>query len=321
MKLFYSEVPGGNFGDDMNEWLWDRLLPGWRDWITDTTLVGVGTILNRDILPEGTRKLVIGAGAGYGVTPVVSAETDEWDIRAVRGPLTAASIGVSVRKAMVDPAALVSDFDEFRDVARHGQTLFVPHHFTADDFDWEHICRGTGITPLGPAGDAENVIRQIAGARRVIAESMHAAIVADTFRVPWRAVSIGGAFNQFKWEDWGQSLNMPVRILPFFPFLRRLKSGMARIHGRTRAENQQSPQLEEQSSQPERGDRRSLKRATQENMFVIAARTTLERAARQALCLSDEAVLNAKKRALWQVLDEVKRDYGEGSGAAVTGDR
>ena len=32
MQLFHWHAPRGNFGDDMNEWFWDDVPPGWRDW-------------------------------------------------------------------------------------------------------------------------------------------------------------------------------------------------------------------------------------------------------------------------------------------------
>ena len=63
MELLYFGVPGGNFGDDLNLWIWDELLPGWRNWSAESVLVGVGTILKRGFVPEGKRKLVLGSGA------------------------------------------------------------------------------------------------------------------------------------------------------------------------------------------------------------------------------------------------------------------
>jgi succinoglycan biosynthesis protein ExoV len=31
MKLFYFKDPAGNFGDDLNLWLWPKVLPGILD--------------------------------------------------------------------------------------------------------------------------------------------------------------------------------------------------------------------------------------------------------------------------------------------------
>lgn len=307
MDLLYFRVPGGNFGDDMNDWLWDHLLPGWRDWVTDTALIGVGTILKNGFIPEDRPKLVIGAGAGYGSIPVVSADPLRWDVRAVRGPRTAGAIGVSPKLAVLDPAALVSDFEEFRDVPPLGGTVFVPHHDTANTFDWTRICRGTGITPVSPSGDAEAIIRRIAGARHVIAESLHAAIIADTFRIPWRAVSVGSGFNHFKWEDWGESLEMEVDVTPFFPTLRKLQSTATST--RTPTADGVGQTVE---AHPER--RRDLKRTVKYALLSSAARRHLMRAARGPFTLSDQSVLERKKRDLWRILSEVQGQYGDKAG-------
>lgn len=31
MKLYYYESKEGNFGDDLNRWLWDSIFPGFFD--------------------------------------------------------------------------------------------------------------------------------------------------------------------------------------------------------------------------------------------------------------------------------------------------
>lgn len=41
MKPYHWESHHGNFGDDLNLWLWDFLLPGLRDVHPDVLLVGV----------------------------------------------------------------------------------------------------------------------------------------------------------------------------------------------------------------------------------------------------------------------------------------
>lgn len=52
MQLQYFSHPCGNFGDDLNAWVWnawvwDSLLPGWKDWSNEVTLTGVRTLLNK----------------------------------------------------------------------------------------------------------------------------------------------------------------------------------------------------------------------------------------------------------------------------------
>jgi len=41
---------------------------------------------------------------------------------------------------------------------------------------------------------------------------MHGAIVADAFRVPWKATRQVSNFNDFKWSDWTQSVGVEARI-------------------------------------------------------------------------------------------------------------
>jgi hypothetical protein len=45
VRLEYFKSPAGNFGDDLNPWLWDGLLPGLLHEGDGDVLLGVGTIL------------------------------------------------------------------------------------------------------------------------------------------------------------------------------------------------------------------------------------------------------------------------------------
>ena len=81
MKLFYYKDPGGNFGDDLNAWLWPRLIPELLDDRDDTLFVGIGSILDRRI-PQEPRKIVFGTGVGYGLLPVLdSGKPDKVAVR------------------------------------------------------------------------------------------------------------------------------------------------------------------------------------------------------------------------------------------------
>lgn len=220
MKLHYYVSLNGNFGDDLNKWIWDRLLPNWSCWDPKTTLLGVGTLFTRTQISQlsNQRILVIGSGAGKKKVPKIFPDSPSWDIRAVRGPRTARRIGVSPSLALSDPAVLISDFPEFQLLEKLDKPVFVPHHKTSSLYNWEMLCGEAGLTYVSPCEESRSVIRRIASAPLVIAESLHAAIIADSFRVPWIPVRISDTFDSEKWSDWTESLQLPFATDNIFPF-------------------------------------------------------------------------------------------------------
>jgi succinoglycan biosynthesis protein ExoV len=210
MQPFYWESAHGNFGDDLNLWLWDFLLPGFRDVHPEVLLVGVGTVLNEALLPPAVKKLVVGSGFGYGAAPDLS-DPAEWDVRCVRGPLTAQKLGLGESLGIVDPAVMVTEMPEFQNLPRSGGAIFVPHWESTVGGVWPLVCQAAGLAYVDPCGEAKAVIRAIAQAELVVAESMHAAILADAFRVPWVAVTTSQSINSFKWRDWAASLGVDYR--------------------------------------------------------------------------------------------------------------
>ena len=320
MKLFYYEVPGGNFGDDLNAVIWDRLLPGWRDWEVCATLIGVGTLLRRDRLPPG-RKLVLGSGAGYGEAPDVS-DPAEWDVRAVRGPLTARRLGLPEARAAVDPAALLPEVEGFAPAdlgaggpggRADGEVLFVPHHDSVTGYDWPAICARAGVGYQTPKEEVVVVVRRVARARAVIAESMHAAIVADAYGVPWRAVEVTRGFNAFKWEDWARSVGLgPPPVTRLFAPLRRAQDA-------ARALRRSGPSGGGGAAGGAAANGGGGPRRLAPLLGPWAART-LRAEARGPFALSDRADHARARARLQAILDEVRAEYGgKGARAARSG--
>ena len=311
MTPFYWESAHGNFGDDLNLWLWDFLLPGFRSVADDVLLVGVGTVLNASLLPEQGRKLVIGSGFGYGEAPDMTGS--DWDVRALRGPLTAAKFAYDPSLGIVDPAVMVTDMPEFQTIAKTGGAVFVPHWESTIGGLWPQLCALAGIGYVDPCGEAKNVIRQIAGADLVIAESMHAAILADAFRVPWVAVSTSDSINSFKWTDWAQSLGLTYapRRIPLSSRAEAITKG-ARFWGVDYAERTHAAAARDDDILVEdlrKTDAASGLRGATKTLLGSPAAFALWRAARATPQLSDAAVLQARKERLRSVLDEVRRDY------------
>ena len=315
MQPFHWESSHGNFGDDLNLWLWDFLLPGFRDVHSDVLLVGVGTVLNRDLLPKGRRKLVVGSGFGYGAPPDFS-DKAEWDIRSVRGPLTAAELGLDADTAIVDPAVMAADMPDFQAVPKRHDALFVPHWESTVGGIWPTVCEAAGLAYVDPCGEAKAVIRAIAGARLVVAESMHAAILADALRVPWVAVTTSRNVNSFKWQDWAASLGLVYR-----PRRVPLSSRAEAITKGARFWGMDFERRAAGGDEPERLDRdetpvltrveppRSALRDIVKHALAAPAVLALRQARKAQPQLSADAALAERKDRFRAVLAGIRRDY------------
>ncbi len=315
MQPFYWESAHGNFGDDLNLWLWDFLLPGFREVHRDVTLVGVGTVLNKALLPQGPRRLVVGSGFGYGDPPDMS-DASAWDVRALRGPLTARKLGMDANLGIVDPAVMVADMPEFRDLPKSGEAIFVPHWESTVGGVWPLVCKAAGLTYVDPCGEAKSVIGAIARARLVVAESMHAAILADAFRVPWVAVSTSRGINSFKWRDWATSVDVAYRPrhVPISSRAEAITKG-ARFWGvefRRDAPRSDDPLTRDHGEAAilTRDDPpQSAMRNAAKKLLAVPSIMALRQARQAEPQLSADAVLDDRKARLRTVLEGIRRDY------------
>jgi len=92
-------------------------------------------------------------------------------------------------------------------------TAFIPHHESvhraaAQGIDLEAVARSAGLIFIDPRGPVERVMESIRVARCVLTEAMHGAILADAWRVPWRAVRLYSHVLGSKWVDWTASLRL-----------------------------------------------------------------------------------------------------------------
>ena len=315
MDLFYWKSPQGNFGDDLNEWLWDDLLPGWRGWDPAVTLVGVGTVFNDVHFPQTRpgRFLVLGSGVGYGAPPSADVRARS-DIRALRGPRSARLLNLPETTSILDPAMMIPTLEAFRGIPRSGRPIFVPHVSSVGHHPWAEICAGAGVDYVSPCGEAREVIGRIAGASLVIAESMHAAILADAFRVPWRAVRLSSSFNTDKWMDWGDSLQITPEVLPLIPALDRLmalrgpKSGPKT--GTKPAHEPGTGGAAGKGGQPPSIKPPSIKRRLRLGLERMLLPQALKAQAGLPPQLSAADRLETRQDLYRTVLDGVRRDYG-----------
>jgi succinoglycan biosynthesis protein ExoV len=217
MELYYYKTKLGNFGDDLNQWLWHALLPNSWDPTDNIIMTGIGTIIGEP-LPHNRHKIIFSSGIGYQPRPV-SFGAKDWHVVCVRGPLTARVLGLPPTAAVTDGAILLALLPEGQcipETERQG-IVFMPHHEALNVGHWQTICDRAGIEFIDPRGDNKMIIDRLRHARLVLADAMHAAIVADTVRVPWIPLVTSPAINSFKWQDWCQAMELhysPIRLPP-----------------------------------------------------------------------------------------------------------
>ena len=82
----------------------------------------------------------------------------------------------------------------------------------------EAACKLAGIRYISPMENLESIVYNISSARFVITESLHGAILADAYRIPWTPVASPFISRAaFKWHDWCQSLHLsysPISLPP-----------------------------------------------------------------------------------------------------------
>lgn len=253
MFLYYAKDPMGNFGDDLNEIVWPKLLPGVLSSDRNHLFIGIGTILN-DRIPNAPRKTVFGSGYGYGTKPRL--EEGQWEFHVVRGPITAKALDLDPKTAVTDPGILVRRIFPNGTRPRHHRVSFMPHHITDQSADWATLCEQAGIHYISPRAPLDQVADAIDNSDRLLTEAMHGAIAADAFRVPWKALEIFDGFNSEKWSDWCLSMEMDhttVRI-PNIWGLERLMSPTERLKHRVKRALHGTPLWSNKWSNPIRSD-------------------------------------------------------------------
>jgi succinoglycan biosynthesis protein ExoV len=218
MKLLHARLRSPNFGDDLNLWLWPRLLPDIFGDDTDddgsVVFLGVGSIISHR--QDGPAlKVVLGAAyvPEYGRLPDLSG--DQWRFYFVRGPDTAAALGLDPAMAVGDSAILLRTL--LPPGAADGAVAFMPHWESLEWGYWEQACAFAGVTLIDPRWPVDQVLAAIAGSRLMICEAMHGAIVADTLRVPWVAVTPLEPRHRSKWRDWAGALDLKLQQEPLWP--------------------------------------------------------------------------------------------------------
>ncbi len=206
MKLVYYRKQVPNFGDDLNATLWPALAPGLFDDDPVVGFVGIGTIIG---MPCGDLQRLHVFSTGIGNDLPEAWRDKQVEYWCVRGPISARMLKLPADRAITDGAILTPLVEGFPKAATGtGGTLVIPHFETLDHPGWPEVARLTGYELLDPRADPKAVIARIAAAKLVLTESLHGAILADVYGIPWIAFATSKNFGITKWVDWTHSLGL-----------------------------------------------------------------------------------------------------------------
>jgi succinoglycan biosynthesis protein ExoV len=198
MKLFYYQDDMANFGDDLNDWLWPKIIPNILDNDESHLLLGIGSILNHK-LPFAEKYTVLGSGWGYGKAPNID---ENWNIICVRGKVSCKELNIPEELGIIDPAYLLQDLIK-EPIQKKYPLSLIPHAQSLEVGHWEEICKSLGIHLIDPrTTDIEFFVEEVRSSEKIITEAMHGAIIADCFGVPWVGYSAYDYINSIKWNDW-----------------------------------------------------------------------------------------------------------------------
>jgi succinoglycan biosynthesis protein ExoV len=232
MEYIYFKDPKGNFGDDLNGWLWPQIF-GEESLNKEDAFLGIGSILFNDhkiITDLGERKKIV---FGTGIRPTYEAfKYDQtWDIKFLRGPLSSYSFNNQFDYITDAAYALrfIENYDSLKNAEKKYEVSVMPYFRSIKYFDWQSICDKLGyhyISPLSENG-VEFTLKEIASSKYLITEAMHGAILADVLRVPWNRyvlttpVTEGAMVSEFKWMDWLYSVGLNNVSSTFIKFNRK----------------------------------------------------------------------------------------------------
>ncbi len=294
MLLNYYRDP--NFGDALNPLIFNTLLPNFFTEDNSIEFSGIGSIIGLEMHPEAKKRIIFSSGFAYGKIPKID---PSFDIVCVRGPLTAKALDIDEKLGIIDGAALLRELS-FPQQEKKYKYSFMPHWESELKYTWKNLCKQADINYLSPTDDPSQTINAILQSEVVIAEAMHAAIVADTLRVPWIPVKAYQGINDFKWNDWTQTVNVKYNFAPL-PSMYEVNDFVLKVI-REKSKNKIPNFLAKPLAH--------LYTGYQNTFLESKAVKELQKIKELQPFLSDDFIFNSKVDQLLEKLDYVKRTYG-----------
>ncbi len=209
MNLIYFKSDIGNFGDDLNPWLWSKIFGNFENYNSNVDFVGIGSILDNRIFENKENKKII-FGSGVRDFDFSINEYENVDIRFVRGPISSRLTNAD----FITDAAYALRQVETQNVFKKYKISYIPYFRNFYNFNWKLFEKILGIHVINPCEDIEKVIGEIKSSETILTTAMHGAILADLFRIPWMRVKFtknGNETNltsELKWNDWLMSVGL-----------------------------------------------------------------------------------------------------------------
>lgn len=217
MTLLYHK--GNNFGDAINPIIFNHYFEKELSKSGDFALIGIGSIIAFFHEAPYSKKYIFSSGIAKGQDDTygsIQELNSDCEIICVRGPLTAKLLNIDESYAVADGAILLRDiYPEV--IEKQFEVSYMPHIGSLDFYpDLPKLINEIGFKFIDPRDDVQTIIRDIKASRLIITEALHGAIVADTFRVPWKQVKMFNTVNDFKWKDFHASMEMRFepKVLP-----------------------------------------------------------------------------------------------------------
>ena len=206
MQLQHRKQAHDTFDGQLDAELWPLLFPDLAARHPDAWLYGIHSSLDGP-QSQGSK---VALGSGCSGRRALRLD-DSWRVYWVRGPRTAKKCGLDPALGLGDAAVLWPPLHR-TPAPVAGRIGLIPHHKSYDSWDWDALARAVGLYPIDPRQSPQQVADAIASCERVLSESLHGAIFADTLGVPWRAVVLARRFDEFEWQDWLDTLGMKLGI-------------------------------------------------------------------------------------------------------------
>lgn len=184
MKIIQFRGNHPNFGDDLNSWLWPRILPGFFNEDTSDMFIGIGSIIGMEPSDDNLKrayasatKIIFGAGFIPGFHSEPNLAASDWRVYFVRGPHTARRLNLDSSLAISDSGILVRTCVD-KSHYTPSVVSFMPHWESMDKGNWSEVCHEAGINLIDPRLPVQTVFKHLLRSKMVICEAMHGAIIA-----------------------------------------------------------------------------------------------------------------------------------------------